>query len=224
MKKALIYLLLMLISAPAMAQLSYYNQRSNSATKTSGFDKDRLVYGGGLGLGFGNSAFNASIQPILGYKISETFAAGISLGYDYARYKYGESVYNYQTMRNEYTPTNFSMFKAGVWGRAYLPWNLLVQVDFANHFTHYTTYRAARFTNGDPFEKVKLNYNMPTLLVGGGYRQYISERVGIIFLLQYDVLQNSTEKIVYDSADRPYSVGSPYYGRLNYTVGFNIGL
>ncbi len=46
-------------------------------------------YGGGIGLGFTNGGFNASVSPSAIYQVSSTFATGMSLNVSYA--KFGEN-------------------------------------------------------------------------------------------------------------------------------------
>ena len=57
--------------------------------------RDRLFFGGNFGLQFGNVT-NIDISPLVGYKITPRFSAGIGLTYQYIRfnnYDYNTSVY-----------------------------------------------------------------------------------------------------------------------------------
>lgn len=55
-------------------------------------------YGGGLGLGFGNNTFNATISPSAIYQANDYFGVGMGLGFTYARFResrftaYGASI------------------------------------------------------------------------------------------------------------------------------------
>jgi len=62
------------------------------AQYTTGQDNfwSKVRYGGGLGLGFTNGGFNAAISPSAIYPISTTFAAGISLNLNYAKFNENE--------------------------------------------------------------------------------------------------------------------------------------
>ncbi|MFT6370529.1 MAG: hypothetical protein ACJAWH_001612 [Maribacter sp.] len=62
----------------------YYSQ----AQYTSGQDDfwNQVRYGGGIGLGFTNGGFNGAISPSAIYPISDTFAAGLSLNINYAKF------------------------------------------------------------------------------------------------------------------------------------------
>jgi len=45
---------------------------------------DRVRFGGGIGLGFGNNYFNGSISPSAIYQVNEQFSTGIELNFNYA--------------------------------------------------------------------------------------------------------------------------------------------
>ncbi len=47
----------------------------------------RVRFGGGLGLGFTNGGFNASVSPSAIYQFNNQFAVGTSLNFNYAKYK-----------------------------------------------------------------------------------------------------------------------------------------
>ena len=50
--------------------------------------KERIVTGGGLGLGFGSVQDYISVSPVLGYSITKKFIAGTGFTYRYTNYKY----------------------------------------------------------------------------------------------------------------------------------------
>lgn len=58
----------------------------------------QVRFGGGLGLGFTNGGFNAAVSPSAIYQVSDQFAAGLSLNFNYAKFNddkllaYGGSV------------------------------------------------------------------------------------------------------------------------------------
>ncbi len=61
----------------------------------------KIRYGGGLGLGFGNDTFNAAISPSAIYQANDYFAIGLGLGFNYAKFHesrlmaYGASILSY---------------------------------------------------------------------------------------------------------------------------------
>jgi hypothetical protein len=79
------FLILLLIIALAINGFAQFEQDKPSF-------KDRLFYGGGFGLTFG-SVTHIDVSPLVGYRITDRFSAGIGLSYQY--YKY--SAYNIKT-------------------------------------------------------------------------------------------------------------------------------
>ncbi len=60
-------------------------EQSKKETKEATGFASRLWYGGGVGLGLSNSSFNFGLSPMVGYKLTENFSAGVRLplSYDY---------------------------------------------------------------------------------------------------------------------------------------------
>jgi hypothetical protein len=50
--------------------------------------KERIVTGGGLGLGFGSVQDYISVSPVIGYSLTKKFIAGTGFTYRYTNYKY----------------------------------------------------------------------------------------------------------------------------------------
>lgn len=68
--------------------LCFHNSQAQYATGTNDF-WGQVRYGGGIGLGFTNGGFNASISPSAIYPVTNAFSAGVSLNVNYA--KFGEN-------------------------------------------------------------------------------------------------------------------------------------
>jgi hypothetical protein len=49
--------------------------------------KDRIVVGGSLGAQFGNSTY-VEVSPIVGYKVTDMFTAGVGFSYQYYKVNY----------------------------------------------------------------------------------------------------------------------------------------
>jgi hypothetical protein len=214
------------LSAPAQqvynstGRLGTPKYRDNAQKK--GFDVNRLVIGGGLGLGFGNGIFSFQVSPIVGYRFTNRFAAGIGLSYQYASFKDYTYLVNPNTNEEFYKSPRSSIISPEVWARFKVFDNLFVSAIGEYNFTHYTDYAWAQY-NGWNIEKVKLNYSMPCLLLGVGYAQPITDNASFVIIASYDVLQKSDGKLVSDSRGNQYQVYSPYYRNLDLRIGFNIG-
>ncbi len=170
------------------------------------FSPDKIIVGGGIGLSFGTIT-DISITPKVGYRITDNFAAGIGLGYNYFRWKnYYEiedihgnvSYYDYKT----------SIYSASVWAR-YKVWrNLFAHAEYEHNFMSFTEYGYDQQGNGT-IEGRKVNYNAGSLLLGAGIQQPVGDRFSVVFMVMYDVLQNEY---------------SPYYKRVVPQIGFYMNL
>lgn len=170
-----------------------------------GFDASRIIFGGGLGFGFGNVT-NISVSPIVGYRISDNFSAGVGLGYQYFRIKdkFTLQDQNLGYIKKPYTAT---MYSPSIWGR-YVIWrNIFAHLEYEHNFMSETVYDPYVIYTG-PEKAIKNRINVPSLLLGGGIRQPISERVSIIFQGLYDVLQDKN---------------SPYLGTISFRFGIVAG-
>jgi hypothetical protein len=78
---SLLALLFILISGTA------FSQGKDNSLKGVPF-KERIVTGGGLGLGFGSTQDFISVSPVIGYSITKKFMAGTGFTYRYTNYKF----------------------------------------------------------------------------------------------------------------------------------------
>src|SRR4051812_19850474 len=89
MKKIIIMLVACLFFASSYAQEVYNSSgriKPRKQKKETGFSTDRLIFGGAGGLSFGDVT-SIYIAPLVGYKLTDRFAAGVSFGYNYLRAK-----------------------------------------------------------------------------------------------------------------------------------------
>lgn len=196
MKRLLLCFLL--VTAVHFAEAQYYKTGDTTTTTSSKkkIDPSRLIIGGSLGLAFGDYT-NINISPLIGYRISQLFAAGININAQYG----SERLSNYNNVtiqRNQYT-----IFGGGVWGRVY-------PLDFL--FIHVQPeYNAVslKSTYYDPKTVVHDHYGVPSLLMGGGYSQPVGGRASFSIMALYDVLQDSR---------------SPYQNGLILRIGASLGI
>jgi hypothetical protein len=64
-----------------------FGQGEENSLKGTPF-KQRIVTGGGLGLGFGSVQDYFSVSPVIGYSITKKLIAGTGVTYRYTNYKY----------------------------------------------------------------------------------------------------------------------------------------
>lgn len=200
--------------------------RDNSRVK--GFDVNKIILGGGLNLGFGGSYntygetsnfFRFGLSPIAGYKFNNFLAAGISLGYQYL------SISDYYRLVNPdatytYKPARQSVLRGGVWGRVMPINNIFAHAEF--EYNIITTSGYQNGPNGN-HPKIKETTNVPCLLLGAGYRMPVTDRVSIVYMVLYDVLQNTPGNTYTDPGTGRKFSNSPYAGTLDYRIGINIG-
>jgi hypothetical protein len=215
MKKVLIALLLCVGVQGAYAQ-DIYNSSGKKGSpkkkdlKPKGFDMSRLVIGGAANLNFGTGFASVGISPMVGYKITDNFAAGVGVSYQYYRNRY-EWIDLYSN-NNYIGSTQFdrktSIYSANLWAR-YIVWKNIfvhVQPELMNIgvVTNLEQDPATLALTANEERK-----NVFIGLVGAGVRQPITGSLSLYFMLLFDVVQN------------PYS---PYYKRLfDPRIGFNIG-
>lgn len=190
--KRMIFAVMLLVSAQA-ASAQYYTTDS-----AKGFDPSRLLIGGSLGFSFGDYTF-VNISPLIGYRLSPKFAAGININAQYASQRLKDNTgFTYE--RN-----NYSMFGGGIFGRFY---------PFEQFFLHaqpeYNSITMKRSEyDYDPVVRSKRTYGAPSLLLGGGYAQPIGGNSALTIMVLYDVLQDKN---------------SPYMNRPIFSGGINVGL
>jgi len=222
MKKIILLALVGIASWGSAAAQETYNSSGGAAKyrnqEKKGFDVNKLIFGGGLGFGMGNGSISFGISPVVGYRITDNFSAGVSLGYQYFRVKDYIPVLNHRTAQYDMYNFNSSMFSAGVWGR-YLIWeNLFAHVEFENNYSTYKDY----FSDQNGVYTERINQYVPCLLLGGGFRQPISDNASFVVMALYDVLQNIPGNTRVDQQGNKYSI-SPYARRLDFRIGLNIG-
>jgi len=72
--------LLSLLMTMIMVQVSTAQSKKKSSTPVT----ERLWYGGGFGLGLGGNTFNIGVSPMVGYKLTPNWSAGVRVPFDYS--------------------------------------------------------------------------------------------------------------------------------------------
>jgi len=153
---------------------------------------DRMFFGGGLGLSFSSSYDYFSVSPIIGYRLSQKVATGLSIIYRYNNYKYVTP----SISTNDYGVSPFIRYQF------YGPLFLHAEYEYLNN--EYITYTG---------EAVRKSFT--SFMAGGGFFQPVGRHAGIYISALYNFsYRNPTSPYDY----YPYS--SPLVLRAGITAGF----
>lgn len=169
MKKKLLIIIALIVSTSAFTQTN------------KGFDPQRLTFGGGFGLQFGDYT-TINIAPQVGYAFNKYINAGAGIAYTYYKNDYHFGSDKIKNTR--------SYFGFNLYGKFY-PTNFLVFMVQPEANRMWSSIKSERTS-----EKYSENKFVPTVLVGGGLR------FGpVTAMLQYDVVQDDNspygDKIFY---------------------------
>lgn len=171
----------------------YQMPRDSSA---KGFDRSRLFVGGNLGLSFGDFTY-INVSPLIGYRFSDLFAAGVQINTQYESAKYYDAD-NRLDRKDRYT-----LLGAGIFGRVYPIPQLFIHLQPEENFLR----GKEKFYDGTP--EAKYRTHVTSMLVGGGYAMPISGASEFSVMILYDILQETN---------------SPYGNQPIFRAGVNIGL
>lgn len=123
--------------------------------------KDRVYFGGGFGLGGGTGYFSVSVNPIIGYMLTQKFSAGMGINYQLLSYTNIKPAINI----NQYGISPFLRYNFDQLF-AYGEYNLI----------------STNYIGSDK------RYFVDRLLLGLGYSQSLGGRGGLNVVGLYDVL------------------------------------
>lgn len=186
------------------------NRKQTNVKDDRLIDPDRIIFGGWGNFGIGNGILNLGITPVVGYRITDGFSAGIGFGYQYFRVKnYNTVIIDGNTGAEEFRPLNAHIYSPSVWGRHIIWNNIFAQVEYEHNIFSQTYYTNDFTIFPDlPVIKETETITVPSLLVGGGLRQPLGRRASVVFMVLYDVLQDEN---------------SPYYQTVAIRFGVNFG-
>ena len=160
---------------------------------------DRIFFGGNFGLQFGSVTF-IDVSPLIGYRVTEEFSAGIGFTYQYVKYDdiLITEVINGQLRLRE-ADYETSVYGGRVFGRYYFG---------ERYFAH----SEIEMLSMEYYDKHRQEPDfvrewVPGFLVGGGIYQPIGSRSGFMATILYNLL--------YDNARSVYS--SPLVIRFGFT-------
>ncbi len=169
-----------------------------------GFDPDRLLLGGNLGMNFYDKGYSAFFSPTIGYGFGR-FVLGLSAGYYFTHQKidYLNGINNLP----EVYPYSASDYNVSLFTRLGVLGPLFVQAEPGFGFYKSLDSMSYEMTTGKAVEHAHRG-SVPFILVGGGFMFPIGDRVSFVIYGLYDVLQNQM---------------SPYRGLPVIRGGFNVG-
>lgn len=135
---------------------------------------DHVRFGGGFGVGFTDNSFNGSISPSAIYRFNDRFAAGTSLGFNYAKF-------------NDDTLIAYG-------GSILSLYNPIGNIQFSGELEQMRINRTYALDGGN----LQDNYWSPALLLGIGF----SNR-NITLGLRYDLIYDD-DKSIYANALMPF--------------------
>jgi hypothetical protein len=128
--------------------------------------KDKIYFGGSVGVSFGNYS-RIAVYPMMGYKITPKLSAGIELGYEYISDKRYTSTYN----TSNYGFSLFSRYR-------FIP-QLYLHAEYS--MVNYELYYIDQTSNREW---------VPFLFIGAGFSQQLASGVYAYAQVKFDVLQD----------------------------------
>lgn len=141
--------------------------------------KERIVFGGGFGLGFGSNADFFSVSPVVGYQLTRKFLVGNGFTYRYTKYKFDAG---------SISLTDYSL---NPFARYTIYNNIFAQAEY--EYMNYELPLSLSETTRKSFDSV---------LAGGGIIQPLGDRVAVFFMALYNfsyVTPKQGEYAPYDS-------------------------
>jgi hypothetical protein len=187
------------VLTPASAQYGASFNRQTLVPRDSsshGLDPSRLFVGGNLGLSFGDFTY-INVSPLIGYRFSQLFAAGLQLNTQYESVKYYDG--SNRTIRKD----RYTMVGGGVFARVYPIPQLFVHVQPEENFL----VGKRRYYDGTP--EARYRTHVTSVLAGLGYAAQMGAASEFTVMILYDILQQAD---------------SPYGNQPIFRAGVNIGL
>ena len=160
----LLPLFLGVLSGEAMAQ-----EAAPPPTAPPPSVRDKLFFGGGVGLSFGEVDY-VEIAPLIGYRFHPKMDGGIQL------------IYRYRNDSRYPDDLSTSDYGANVFGRYFVKPNIFLQGEY--EYLNYEFVRADLSTGRDNFGSV---------LAGGGFHQPMGRTAGFYFSALYNFSYNDND-------------------------------
>jgi hypothetical protein len=123
-------------------------------------DKSKVFVGGNFGLQFGSITY-LDLSPMVGYRISDRFSAGVGVTYQY--------------LKNNFYNITTNVYGGRVFGRYFIRQNIFAHAE-------YNVLNLQAF-DLSPVQRISVG----SLLVGGGYIQRFAKNSGMTVMLLYNL-------------------------------------
>lgn len=174
---AVVVLTIMGMGRPALGQSPANPDNASQEQTPPQPQPSRVYYGGTLGFNLFGDIFRLSVQPLIGYKITDQLSVGAKVGYEYIKDRRFDPHLTYHN------------YGASVFTRYRIIPPVYLHAEFAGINYDYATGREW----------------VPFLLVGGGYAQRVAPSTWVVVEVLFDVLQDS--KSPYENWEPWISVG-----------------
>jgi hypothetical protein len=144
---------------------------------------DRVFFGGNLGLQFGDITL-VDVSPLVGYRITEKVAAGVSFTYKYYHFK----SFFYNQFTNSFSGLTSNIYGASIFGRYYFVENIFAHAEY--EYLNYTYDDFRLNPTGTSYEKSQRTVGVPGLFLGGGYRQPVGGKVYFSIMILYNIMES----------------------------------
>ena len=173
-----------------------------------GFEPERLILGGNMGMNFFKKGYSFYIAPTIGYRFTNRFHMGSNLSYLFyqEKFTYTNSKYvNEETYRYRANHYNTSLFM-----RLFIAGPMFVHLEPGLNF--YKTFKNPDFiydqSSGKLVEQTQREI-IPSVLTGAGFAIPLGGSAAFVIYGMYDVLQHPQ---------------SPYFGLPIIRGGFAFGM
>ncbi len=122
--------------------------------------KDKIYFGGNIGLQFGTVTF-AEVSPLVGYKITDHLSAGVGVTYQY--YRYRDKYYDFET--NVYGGRIFSRYL------------------FTDYLFGHVEYE---YLNLEAFDIKRRRVDVGSFMGGAGYVQPMGPNAALVAMILYN--------------------------------------
>lgn len=161
---------------------THINAQNEGVEEPHGFRKDRIFFGGSIGLGFGNLSTNIGANPEIGYSLSRFLDAGLSFNINYFSVKADPNF-----IINSNVRSRSFMLGGGPFIRLYPINNFFIQGQIEmNRIRNSEKY----FSLPEGQNEFKQNINVTSNLVGVGYAQRIIGQSNFYTLIMIDISNN----------------------------------